>query len=166
MPEQIEASSTPDPASIVWERLEDQRQWYAKRSRYARRLYLLVKLAQIAVGAAVPVLAALEAPASVTAILAATVVFGEGAQQLFQWQVNWLTYRTTAEELKREGLLYLAEADPYTSAGRHRILAARIASITAQENRVWAAQSQTTHVTAPPEADGQGVAGDIESREK
>lgn len=101
-------------------------------------MYKRVKLGQIGVGALVPVLAGVGAPGLLTAAFAAAVVIAEGAQQLFRWHDNWHIYRTAAEELKQEKFLYLTQAGPYTGPDRQSILAERIASVMAQENRTWA----------------------------
>lgn len=96
----------------AWDRLEDQLDWYDRKSIAAQQAYKRVKLSQLVIGAAVPVVAALRVPAAVTATLAAVVVVAEGAQQLYQWQTNWILYRSTAEALKHEKYLYLAAAGP------------------------------------------------------
>ncbi|WP_405180265.1 DUF4231 domain-containing protein [Nocardia sp. NBC_01377] len=142
MSDDIESAGSSDPHMTVWGRLEEQRKWYAAKSRKARGMYLRVKLGQIVVGAGVPVLAGVGAPALVTATIAASVVVAEGAQQLFQWHVNWLSYRATAEELKRESFLYLAEADPYSGADRHKVLALRMEAVIRRENDEWSVQSK------------------------
>ena len=87
--------------------------------------YRRVKLVELVVAAVVPVVAALRAPAALTAGLAAVVVVLEGVQQLFQWQTNWVLYRSTAEALKHERYLYLGHAGPYADTGRERVLAER-----------------------------------------
>jgi len=66
----------------------------------------------------VPVVALVDLQPIVTASLAAVVVVLEGAQQLYQWQANWILYRSTAEALKHERFLYLAEAGPYGGSDR------------------------------------------------
>ena len=65
-------------ADPTWDRLEDQVDWYDRKSVAAQQAYKRVKLVQLVIGAAVPV-AALQAPAAVTAVLAAIVVVAEGA---------------------------------------------------------------------------------------
>ncbi|MGV9678439.1 DUF4231 domain-containing protein [Nocardia sp. NPDC003482] len=132
-----------DPAAIVWRRLEEQRRWYSARSRVAQRTYKQVKVAQIVVGAIVPVLAGVGAAGWLTASVAAVVVVAEGMQQLFQWQATWLSYRAVAESLRREGFLYLAEAGAYGAADRHKVLAERVEAITAEENTGWVSRRRS-----------------------
>ncbi|MDT7715118.1 MAG: hypothetical protein QOH09_1110 [Pseudonocardiales bacterium] len=121
----------------AWDRLEDQLGWYDRKSVAAQQAYKRVKLSQLIVGAAVPVVAALQVSAAVTATLAAFVVVAEGAQQLYQWQTNWVLYRATAEALKHEKYLYLAAAGPYSAGDRHRVLAERLEGLVSQEHAKW-----------------------------
>lgn len=132
----------PPESDPTWERLEDQLDWYDRKSIAAQRAYKRVKLLQLVVGAAVPVVAALQAPAAVTAVLASIVVIAEGAQQLYQWQTNWVLYRATAEGLKHERYLYLAKAGPYEPEDRHRILAERLEGLISQEHAKWVSVRQ------------------------
>ncbi|MEV2221587.1 DUF4231 domain-containing protein [Nocardia vinacea] len=145
----------PDEADPVWTRLTDQLRWYSARSTAAQQAYKRVKIGQIVVGAAVPVVAALAAPPAVTAILAAVVVVAEGAQQLFQWHTNWFLYRSTAESLKHEKFLYLASAGPYGESDRRAVLAERVEGLVSQENTQWTTarkphdQNQTNQRPSP-----------------
>ncbi|WP_158675567.1 DUF4231 domain-containing protein [Nocardia stercoris] len=137
-----------DPADPVWKRLNDQIAWFSRSSRQAQRAYKSVKTVQVVVGAVVTVLAALSAPAPVTASVSALVVIAEGVQQVFQWHTNWLTYRSTAEALKHEKFLYLAESDPYAGTDRRQLLARRIENLLAQENVQWRSDTDSDKSTA------------------
>jgi len=119
------------------ERLEDQLDWYSRKSAAAQKAYKQLKLGQLMVGTAVPVIACLEISSALTAALAAVVVVAEGVQQLYQWQTNWVQYRSTAEALKREKYLYLAAAGPYHAEDRHRVLAERVEELISQEHASW-----------------------------
>ncbi len=122
----------------AWERLEDQLGWYDRKSAEAQSAYRRLKLVELVVAAVVPVVAALRAPAALTAGLAAAVVVVlEGVQQLFQWQTNWVLYRSTAEALKHERYLYLAHAGPYSNPGRDRVLAEKVEGLVSQEHAKW-----------------------------
>jgi hypothetical protein len=136
----------------AWDRLEDQLGWYDRKSVAAQRAYKRVKLSQLIVGAVVPVIAALHVSAAVTATLAAFVVVAEGAQQLYQWQTNWVLYRSTAEALKHEKYLYLAAAGPYSADDRHRVLAERLEGLISQEHARWTESRQKEKQASPTEA--------------
>jgi Protein of unknown function (DUF4231) len=126
----------------TWNRLEDQLRWYSTSSRKSQRYYKWLKLLEIAIAASLPVVAAVHSPVWVTGGLAAVIVVLEGVQHLYQFQEHWITYRSTAEALKRERYLSLAGAGPYAGGDRHRILAERLEGVISQENAGWVASSQ------------------------
>ena len=74
----------------------------------------------------------------------------EGLQQLQQYQQNWTTYRSTAERLKHEKYLYLAQAGPFAGAERpEAMLAERVEGLVSQEHAAWASQNEeATRTTA------------------
>jgi hypothetical protein len=129
------------PADVAshpaWRRLVDQLEWYDRKSRTAQRAFKRVKLLQLVVGAAIPVVAVVHAPAVVTATLGSAVVVLEAVQQLYQWQTNWVQYRSTAEALKHEKFLFLSGAGPYTATDRLRVLAERLEGLISQEHARW-----------------------------
>src|SRR5215475_387969 len=128
----------------TWDRLEDQIGWYSSKSGENQRLYKWLKLLEIAVAAALPVVAAVHSPVWVTGGLAAVIVVLEGAQHLYQYQEHWITYRSTAEELKHERYLYLAKAGPYTGDDRHDQLAERLEGLISPEYAKWTASHRSS----------------------
>ena len=149
-PRPMEAVPAPADADPTWDRLEDQIRWYDGKSRDNQRRYKLLKLLEIAVAASLPVVAAVRSPVWVTGGLAAVIVVLEGVQHLYQFQQNWITYRSTAEALKHEHYLYLAQAGPYSGGDRHRQLAERLEGLISQEHAKWTV-SQKNPVTPPQE---------------
>jgi hypothetical protein len=121
----------------AWARLEDQLGWYDRKSRSAQRNFKRLKLLQIVTAAAIPVIVAAEGPALLTAALGAAVVVLEAVQQLYQWQTNWVQYRSTAEALKHEKFLFLSSAGPYSSTDRFRVLAEKLEGLISQEHAKW-----------------------------
>lgn len=149
-----EQNDTGPPAHAVgWERLEDQLHWYDAKSAECQRSFKRTKLVQLVLSAAVPVLALVDVPAPLTASVAAVVVVLEGAQQLNQWQANWILYRATAESLKHERFLYLAHAGPYRDGDPDRVLAERVEGLVSQEHAKWA-ESREDHSTGAAAASG------------
>jgi hypothetical protein len=130
-------------ADPTWERLEDQIGWYDRKSGVNQRYYKRCKLLEIAVAASLPVVAALHSPVWVTGGLAALIVVLEGVQHLYQLQEHWITYRSTAEALKHERYLYLAQAGPYARDDRHRQLAERLEGLISQEHAKWTQSHQS-----------------------
>ncbi len=135
----IEAVPPPAAEDPTWDRLEDGIGWYDRRSSENQRLYKWLKLLELAVAAALPVVAGVGSPVWVTGGLAAVIVVLEGAQHLFQFHEHWITYRTTAEALKHERFLYLAKAGAYGGEDRHGQLAMRIETLISQEDARWIA---------------------------
>jgi hypothetical protein len=133
--------AVPDPMAedATWKRLEDAIDWYDRRAGENRRLYRWLKLLELAVAAALPVVAGVGSPVWVTGGLAAVVVVLEGAQHLFQFQEQSITYRSTAESLKHEHYLYLAQAGPYAGEDRRSRLATRTEALLSQEHAKWVA---------------------------
>ena len=104
----------------TWARLEDQIAWYDGKSQAAQAWYKWARVVELVVAAAVPPLAALRAPAVLVSVVASVVVVLVGLQHVFQWNENWIAYRSTCEELRHERYLFLAGAGPYTGADDDR----------------------------------------------
>src|SRR5688500_2975403 len=125
-PEDTGSRADPGLDHPAWARLVDQLFWYSRKSSAAQRAFTRLKVIEFAIAATVPVVAAAQGPALLTAALAAVVVVLEAVQHLYQWQTNWVLYRSTAEALKHEKYLFLSCAGPYASTDRLRVLAERI----------------------------------------
>jgi hypothetical protein len=125
--------------------------WYEGRSARAQSIYTRLKIVQIIVGALIPFVAGFQEqlkavlaadltllPALLIAALGVIVVVLEGLQHLNQYQKNWLTYRSTAEALKHDKFLFLADAGPYARVEDKRgLLAERIEEMVADEHSGW-----------------------------
>ncbi len=122
----------------VLSRLEDQAAYYEAKARRYARAFKGFKTLQIVAAAAIPVEVALAAPSWLSAALGALVVVVEGLQQLNQYQPLWVSYRATAEALKRERSHYLAAAGPYAASPDPRVLLAeRVEALLNQEIAAW-----------------------------
>lgn len=132
-----------DPLAGTWERLEGQIAWYDRRSANSKRWYQRLKVAQLVIAAAIPVMAAAGAQPVVAGAMGALIVVLEGVQQLFQYQQNWTAYRSTCEALRHEKFLYLARAGPYGDAARPgALLAERVEGLVSQEHAAWVAEQR------------------------
>ena len=128
------------PSGPTWDRLEDQVDWYDRKSASNQRVFKRLKVLQLVAAAMVPVAASVDAAVWITGGLGALVVVVEGIQQLGQYQQNWTNYRSTCEALKHEKYLYLAEAGHYhASENPERMLAERIEGLVSQEHAKWTA---------------------------
>ncbi|WP_307794500.1 DUF4231 domain-containing protein [Arthrobacter cavernae] len=87
--------------------------WYDTAATRSRLAYQILKFLVLGAGAAVTVLAALSAPAPITASVGAAIVVFEGAQQIGHFHANWINYRATAEHMRQHGFFYAAGTAPY-----------------------------------------------------
>jgi hypothetical protein len=126
------------------DRLDDQIGWYDRKSTRNQKLFKFLKVVTLVAGGLVSILALMNAPPIVVAVVGFIVVVVEGIQQLNQYYANWIAYRSTCEALKHEKYLFLANAGPYTQAGGALVLLAeRIEGLVSQEHAKWvSAQEQ------------------------
>ncbi|MEX5302006.1 DUF4231 domain-containing protein [Kocuria sabuli] len=102
-----------DAASLVWRQFCVQFSWYDRAAGRNRKAHLFLDLLALGAAAAVTVLAALGAPAPITASVGATIVVVEGVQKIGQFHANWINYRATAELMRQHGFSFAAGTTPY-----------------------------------------------------
>jgi hypothetical protein len=132
-------------------RLEDQIQWYDRKSRSAQRIFKRMKVVEILAAAMIPLLAGenFRHDKLVTAGLGVLITILEGILHLNQYQQLWSTYRSTCEALKHEKYVYLAKAGPYAGAADPRgMLAERVESLVSQEHAQWSSIQQPDNKNA------------------
>ena len=155
MPETTAAAS---PKDITLGRLDDQIEWYGRKSGTARRVFKTIKIIEILAAALIPFLTGTKVPnvALVIGGLGVLITILEGILQLYQFQQIWTVYRATAEALTHEKYLFLALAGPYAAAGVNPpvLLAERIEAIMSQENTKWISLQE--HSGKSEGAKGQG----------
>jgi hypothetical protein len=137
MPENADLLPASDP---IYTRLEEQIDWYDRKSRAAQRIFKRIKVAEILAAAIIPFLAGVSIPNDklVIAGLGVLITILEGFLHLNQYQQLWGTYRGTCEALKHEKYVYLAKAGPYAAAtDAHAMLAERVESLVSQEHAQW-----------------------------
>src|SRR5271165_123864 len=154
----------------TWDRLEDQIEWYDRKSAQYQKIYKGIKIVEIIAAAAIPFLSALNisqgntnGPHYVSWIiggLGVLITVLEGMLQLNQYQQNWIAYRSTCEGLKHEKYTYLAKAAPYKDApDPHALLAERVESLVSQEHAKWASVQQQEYKVKDGGGQAQPKAG-------
>lgn len=127
-----------DVSDILWAEYEAIFRHYNNGAARNKVWYLTLKLLTLLTGATGAILAALAAPAAVTASVTALAVASESVQQLFKFHDNWLNYRATAEQLRIDGYLFVAEASPFeAAASRRQLLADRMQKASARQFQLW-----------------------------
>lgn len=134
-----------DASNPTLERLEDQIAWYDKKSLESQQWFKWLKIAEIIAAALIPFVAGFNLSPIITGSLGVLIVVLEGLQSLNQFQHNWITYRSTCEELKHEKFLWMGKAGPYASAEKPDVLLAeRVESLISREHSKWVGSQEQT----------------------
>lgn len=121
-----------------------------------RGRYVFLKLTEIAIAAAIPVVSLAWRSGLPAAILGALIALIEGMLNLLKLPERWVAYRKAAEQLRIEGLMWRTKSgryanldDPDQEFGR------QLASILQQERSEWVALfGRTGH--EPPQHQPEG----------
>ncbi len=132
----------------AWVRLENQLAWYGDKSVKNHRWSNLLKIIQTALALLIPLANLIPVDVKwVTTGAGAMIAFLEAIQQLKQYSTLWVTYRSTAENLKHEKFLFLSAAGPYrglSEVERLIQLAERVEERVSTENANWFRDTQRT----------------------
>ncbi len=145
------------PEEYLKDRVEDQIEWYDRKSASNKKWFMIFQIATLAASASVPVFAIFESglwSRLTVAVLGAAAAVTTGIVSLYKFREHWVDYRTTAESLKHEKYKYLTGADPYVGDGAFSILVERIESMVSKENTAW-----QERLTAREEKKGTGSTG-------
>jgi len=99
----------------ITERLTPFRQWYDKKARRFKRLYLWMRSITVIGGAIVPVLINLQIDKIeiVTTLLSVLVIVFISLESVFHFREQWKNYRTTDQLLSKEYFNYVTADGPY-----------------------------------------------------
>ena len=124
----------------AFERLEDQLSWYDNKSIENQKWYKRFKIAEIIAAAIIPFASGFDGFGILTGVLGVLIVIFIGIQSLNQYHDNWISYRSTAEQLKHEKYLWLSKAGLYKDANNPEVmLAERVESLISREHAKWEA---------------------------
>jgi hypothetical protein len=131
----------------AWFRLNDQLDWYDRKSGSNQKRYKSIKAIQLVLAGSIPVVSLVGAfwIIWITAILGASVALLEGLQQLGKYDQLWIDYRSTAEQLKHEKYLFLAGSGPdrdLETKGALRLLAERVEERVSTEHAKWVSDAR------------------------
>jgi len=126
----------------VNERLNDQINWYSKKSQTNQKWYKNLRLAEIISASLIPFLSGMgdKVPynAWIIGALGVLIAIATATSSLFKFHENWIQYRTTVEQLKHEKFPYLTKVKPYESEDRFNLLVERVEGLISKENSYWA----------------------------
>src|SRR3990167_2912065 len=124
-------------------RLEQQINWYDKKSGSAQKLFKRLKFTEISCAALIPFIASILP--RVAGFLGVTIVILEGLQHVNQWSQNWITYRSTCEALRHEKYTYLGRTGIYEGKSDEeakRVLVERVESLVSTEHAKWISRQE------------------------
>jgi len=136
-----ESAMTIKEADYFEQRLDDQIDWYDRKSSLNQSAYKRMRLVEIVAAASIPFLAGY-AQASVyvgiaIGLIGLTVAALAGILSLYRFQENWNEYRSAAESLKQEKYLYLARTAPYDGDRSFELLVQRVEALLKSETTAW-----------------------------
>ncbi len=124
-------------AEYIKERLDDQINWYSKKSTYYKKCFYSLRILEIIVAGLIPVFFYCPAVKDWVPFFSAIVVVIVGLIALLKFQENWILYRTTSENLKYEKYLYITKVYPYNSDNSFETLVKHIENIIIKERSIW-----------------------------
>jgi hypothetical protein len=126
------------PEEYLKERVEEQIDWYSKRADRAKSGFQICRATELIGAAMIPFAAGFLACGKVvSALLGMIVAVSAGFASLFQFQQNWIEYRTTSETLKKERMHFLTHTAPYDDDDAFSELVQRIETLVSKENINW-----------------------------
>ncbi len=131
------------------DRLDDQINWYDKKSAANQSWFKRLQVLIIVASASIPFLSGYldDMPFVLTLVIgllglliaASTAILG-----LYQFQENWLEYRTTCESLKHEKFRFMTSVGPYAVEKPFPVLVERVEALISKENTNWSNYMRAT----------------------
>ncbi len=133
----------------IEQRLDDQQQWYGKKSSWNQQWYKRLRVIEIVLAAGIPFFTSLinkdmSFMTYVVSALAFIIAAVSGLIAMEKFQENWVDYRSAAETLKREKFLFLTKTAPYDGPDPFHTLVQRVEEILARESATWQGYMQQT----------------------
>jgi len=124
-------------------RLAEQIQWYDDKSGWNKWWFFRLRCIEIISAAIIPLLSGFVSSARpcvpiAIGILGVVIAVCAGIGSVYQLQERWTEYRTTAESLKKEQVLFLTKVDPYDNERAFPLLVQRVEALVSKENTNWA----------------------------
>jgi len=131
-----------DSEEYLKQRLQDQIDWYDKKSQWNQRWHKRLKAVEIFMAVSIPFLVGYITDTAlrmkfVVGFLSVIVAAIAGLVSLYKFQENWIEYRTTAESLKHEKYLYLTKTGPYDGGDAFNKFVERVEDMVSKENTRW-----------------------------
>jgi hypothetical protein len=131
-----------DESEYLKERLDDQINWYDRKSIKNQRTYKVLQLVLIVSAASIPFISGyvsdkLPVLNLLLGAIGVLITAITGILSLYKFQENWISYRTTCETLRHEKFLFLTKTDLYNGTDALNLLVQRVESLISKENSNW-----------------------------
>ena len=126
--------------SYLKERYNDQMEWYASKARFNKGRYLNMQILIIISSVITPVLIGFndEKCRYISIILTVSIAIFSGALKLYKYNENWMNYRTTRENLKKEKYYYDFKINEYKLVSDpEELFVKRVEGLISRENVYW-----------------------------
>lgn len=130
------------PEEYLKDRVDDQINWYDRKSQTNQRWYKWLRIMEVVAAASIPFLVGYMTEGEfwikfVVGFLGVVVTVITGIIGLYRFQENWIEYRTTCESLKHEKYLFLTQSEPYAGEKSFPFFVERIEALISTENTKW-----------------------------
>lgn len=131
-----------DINEYIQTRVDDQIDWYDRKSMDAQKWYKRLQTIEIILAAFIPLLSGYATNISVAFIIGlfgAIIAIIESISKLNKYHENWIQYRTTCEMLRYQKHLFLTGSAPYNDEAEtiENVFVRNIENIISSENNQW-----------------------------
>ena len=127
----------------IVKRVDDQINWYDKKSQEAQKWYKLLQIIEIILASLIPLLSGYTSSCKKLSIIiglfGAIIAIIESVSKLYKFHENWIQYRSTCEMLRYQKHLYITGSAPYNKEDEtiENIFIRNIENIISSENNQW-----------------------------
>ncbi len=132
-----------DIEDYIKQRVDDQIEWYDKKSVSCQKKYKCLQVIEIVLAALIPLLSAYAsnciAISIIVGIFGSTIAIIESIVKLYKYHENWIEYRSTCELLRYQKYLYSTHSSPYNISDEtiENLFVRNIENIISSENNKW-----------------------------
>lgn len=132
-----------DVNEYISSRVDNQINWYDKKSKTAQKMYKIFQTIEIVMAAIIPLLSGYTTVNAIIPViigtLGAAIAIIEAITKLNKYHENWIQYRATCEMLKYHKHLYLTQTYPYNPSEETvaNTFVRNIEDIISSENSQW-----------------------------
>lgn len=133
-----------DKKEYIKKRLDSQKKYFSKSSKENKNKYIFFSITKLSISLSITILSLIFGEHSISSIiisiLAAIITFLDGILLLKKYQENWINYRVTNEQLKKEESYYYTDSEKYfglSEESKFNLFVQCIENIIQNSNQVW-----------------------------